>query len=214
MSAAITTPPSNLTPKTEVPVTMGFLDRGREVWRGERHGRRAGALFHAVGSASDFPCLLSFFRTLGPAVPASPSPASSEPASPTRPHRPAPCAGSDAENLLRAGNQTPVGRGPRLHGGTSSGRNVVKLPRGRTADPKSGPRLQKRFHLTYGGRRNDNACANGSGSDPSVATPSSCQLLSVAMLMRSQQVVSILVVASRDPESWNCLRSQRFAASR
>lgn len=57
MSAAITTPQSNFTPRTEVPVTMGFLGReeGLEGGAGEsRVPLRAGC------SAADVPRLLSF----------------------------------------------------------------------------------------------------------------------------------------------------------
>lgn len=68
MSAAITTPPSNLTPRTEVPVTMGFLEREGGLERSSAGGEPEPAS-RVVGSASDFQRLLSFSGTLLPELP-------------------------------------------------------------------------------------------------------------------------------------------------
>lgn len=98
MSAAITTPPSNLSPRTEVPVTMGFLERGGLLrsGTGEKHEPASGA----AGSVSDFPRLLSFSETFLRGSPLSRAPEVA-PRLPRlqnhggrrRPPCPSPCAG-------------------------------------------------------------------------------------------------------------------------
>ena len=61
--------------------------------------------------------------------------------------------GPGHHGVLGARNRTPAERGRRAHRGTGSGRNAVKPPGGRTPGPKSGPRLQRCFHLSHGSAR-------------------------------------------------------------
>lgn len=148
MSAAITTPPSNFTPRTEVPVTMGFLEREGGLAR-----RRGESLSPLPAQWVSLLLFHSSFRSLDSA-PRCPRLAS---LGARRPHQ-APPGLPCAQSLLRARDRTPAQNGRRVHEATRTGRDAVKLPGGRTPGPKAGPWLQKSFHLSHGSTRNESSC--------------------------------------------------------